>query len=245
MCWRTSSVCSGWRVNLTTAGSSPLPFSSHSRSMLKAWGRASPSASASQAAMAACGEVAVCSRPTPKPLPATRTRLVMTSSALPCAPTSITSQRWVGSIHTVTWLRRGKACGSRAISASSFRSRSSFLPGLRPVVFSISSTAFCVLSLMASAGTALVSIAKRAIHCPSTVSTSAPCSCPRGGTQPVDFCCVALHSTKGSFAIASSHCAAEAGHSGLRRYSIKFLNTSCFPMKSGPRGAGLVRIISV
>ena len=225
MCWRTSSVCSGWRVNLTTAGSSPLPFSSHSRSMLKAWGRASPSASASQAAMAACGEVAVCSRPTPKPLPATRTRLVMTSSALPCAPTSITSQRCVGSIHTVTVLRRGKACGSSEISASSRRSRNSFLPGLRPVVFSMCCTASSTLRRTASPGTALVSMAKRAIHCPSTVSTSAPCSSPRGGTQPVDFCCVALHSANGSFAIAASHCAADAGHSGLRRYSIRFLNT--------------------
>ncbi len=55
------------------------------------------------------------------------------------------------------------------------------------------------LTLRASTepGSTLDSTMKRRIHCPPTDSANSPWASPRGGTQPIDFSCVAPHSAKG------------------------------------------------
>ena len=174
--------------------------------------------------IAAVGESLLSSKAAAKPS-SDLTSIVTTSSARVWLPASITSSRAFGSIQTPTDACLVKACGSRSSRISSFRSRISFLPGLRPVVASICATRSLALRVTTEPGRARVSIISLKMSWPPTDSTSGPCAWPRGSHQPIDFSCVAPHSTKRAPSRAASICATLADQSGPTRYTIMFLNT--------------------
>ena len=129
----------------------------------------------SHSAIALAGSTAVLICATEKPSRHC-VRLVMTSSARDALPQLITRRCSVGSIQTAMREKRAKAIGSSSCVMSSFRSRFSFLPGLRPVVASICAQRSSSLRRTTEPGTALVSTMNSTTHCPPTDSTSGPCS---------------------------------------------------------------------
>ena len=159
--------------------------------------------SRSQCAMAAWGEVWVSSSDRAKPGHSSVSTLLISSARL-WLLASMHKKRASGSIHTQVEPCLVKAMGSKSSLASSLSSRLSFLPGLRPL--SCSMRAFFSSTLRAStlAGSIFDSVMKRAIHCPATLSSSAPCASPRGGTKPLECSCVAPQVWKGAFCSAAS-----------------------------------------
>ena len=145
------------------------------------------------------------------------TRLVTTSSARVWLPASTISSRATGSIQTSIAACLVKAIGSSSSTTSSFRSRVSRLPGLRPVACSIWAARSSMRRLTTEAGSSFFSVWNFISHWPPTISSSGAWASPRGSTQPTASGWVALQGTKRWVCRPVSRVPASGAHAGPMR----------------------------